>query len=100
MIDMNPKKKDALKELLDVMLSRFEILVERGFVTQNFVAKFYDDNNEITKFLRHNRSIVGDILTIKMKKRPTKDELISQGIVPKNDWVYYEERQTNSKKYL
>merc|ERR1719384_2613758 len=66
------------------MISRFEHLVERGFLAPHFLNKMVSDPNEILKFLRQNRAVVGDQLNRRLDPsiRPRPEQLEKKGIVP------------------
>eukprot|EP01084_Bolivina_argentea_P128138 226540_1 len=74
----------VLDELLRIMISRFEHLVERGFLAPHFLNKMINDPTEILKFLRQNRAVVGDQLNRRLNPsiRPSPSQLESKGIVP------------------
>lgn len=74
----------VLDELLHIMISRFEHLVERGFLAPHFLNKMVSDPNEILKFLRQNRAVVGDQLNRRLDPsiRPSPSQLEEKGIVP------------------
>ena len=76
-----------LDELLQIMLSRFEHLEERGFVAPYFVEKMKNDPQEILKFIRQNRAVVSDQLDRRLHPsiRPTIEHLQSMGIIMKSD---------------
>eukprot|EP01084_Bolivina_argentea_P195179 334900_1 len=81
---LKPTGNKVLDELLHIMITRFEHLVERGFLAPHFLNKMISDPNEILKFLRQNRAVVGDQLNRRLDPtiRPTPAQLESKGIVP------------------
>eukprot|EP01084_Bolivina_argentea_P198485 339861_1 len=75
----------VLDELIYIMISRFEHLVERGFLAPEFLHKMANDPDEILRFIRQNRAVVGDQLNRRLNPtiRPSPEKLEAQGIVPK-----------------
>eukprot|EP01083_Nonionella_stella_P123774 373164_1 len=67
------------------MISRFEHLVERGFLNPQFLGKIRSDPEEILRFIRQNRAVVGDQLNRRLNPsiRPTPEQLELKGIVPR-----------------
>eukprot|EP00484_Ammonia_sp_Unknown_P023766 CAMPEP_0197031498 /NCGR_PEP_ID=MMETSP1384-20130603/10487_1 /TAXON_ID=29189 /ORGANISM="Ammonia sp." /LENGTH=718 /DNA_ID=CAMNT_0042461031 /DNA_START=210 /DNA_END=2366 /DNA_ORIENTATION=+ len=74
----------VLDELLYIMITRFEHLVEKGFLAPHFLNKMVSDPNEILKFLRQNRAVVSDQLNRRLDPsiRPSPEQLEAKGIVP------------------
>ena len=79
-----------LDELLQIMVRRFEVLVDRGFLAPHFLSKMVSSPNEVIKFIRQNRSVVSDTLNKRLnkKQRPTRQQLEQQGIVPRGYFNY------------
>eukprot|EP01084_Bolivina_argentea_P241366 405224_1 len=80
----------ALDELLRIMVARFEVLVERGFVAAHFLSKMVQNPEEVLKFVRQNRSVVADTLNRRLNKklRPSPERLERMGIVPAGYFNY------------
>eukprot|EP01084_Bolivina_argentea_P128136 226538_1 len=74
-----------MNELVEIMISRFEHLVERGFLNPQFLGKIRSDPEEILRFIRQNRAVVGDQLNRRLNPsiRPTPEQLELKGIVPR-----------------
>ena len=88
----------VLDELLQIMINRFEDLVERGFLAPHFLQKMISDPKEILQFLRQNRAVVGEQLKRKLDPtlRATPQMLEQQGLVPQGylgiihkKYIYY-----------
>ena len=74
-----------MAELVRIMIARFEHLVERGFLNPEFLQRIRNDPQEILRFIRQNRAVVGDHLNRRLdpSMRPSPAKLEEQGIVPK-----------------
>jgi len=74
-----------MAELVRIMIARFEHLVDRGFLNPDFLTRIRNDPQEILRFIRQNRAVVGDQLNRRLdpSMRPTPAKLEEQGIVPK-----------------
>ena len=71
-----------MNELVDIMIARFEHLVERGFLNPSFLTKIRNDPKEILRFIRQNRAVVGDQLNRRLDPtiRPKPEQLERMGI--------------------
>eukprot|EP01084_Bolivina_argentea_P004628 8799_1 len=89
----------VLDELLHIMVSRFEVLVERGFLAPHFLNKMVESPNEVLKFIRQNRAVVADTLNKRLNRtqRPTREDLERRGIVPRGYFNYGHEMAMKTK---
>ena len=83
--NLAPTDNPVLDELLQIMVHRFELLVERGFLAPHFLSKMMESPSEVIKFIRQNRAVVADTLNKRLnpKQRPTPQQLEERGIVPR-----------------
>eukprot|EP00484_Ammonia_sp_Unknown_P030380 CAMPEP_0197035078 /NCGR_PEP_ID=MMETSP1384-20130603/12965_1 /TAXON_ID=29189 /ORGANISM="Ammonia sp." /LENGTH=923 /DNA_ID=CAMNT_0042465089 /DNA_START=39 /DNA_END=2810 /DNA_ORIENTATION=+ len=74
-----------IQELIQIMLDRFETLVEKGFLNADFLNRVRNDPEEILRFIRQNRAVVGDQLNRRLDPsiRPKREQLEQLGIVPR-----------------
>ena len=79
---LNQNGNPVLNELIQIMIRRYEILVDRGFLAPHFLAKMAGCPSEVIKFIRQNRSAVGDTLMKRLhpRQRPTLRQLEEEGI--------------------
>jgi len=79
-----------LDEVLGTMVSRFETLVDRGFLAPHFLDKMTNDPSEVLKFLQQNRNVVADTLNRRLapNQRPTPQQLEARGIIPHGYFEY------------
>eukprot|EP01083_Nonionella_stella_P250293 864572_1 len=89
----------VLDELLRIMVGRFEVLVERGFLAPHFLSKMVQNPEEVLKFIRQNRSVVADTLNKRLnkKQRPSPEQLERMGIVPAGYFNYGYDIATKAK---
>ena len=76
-----------LNELFDIMMARFEHLVERGFLNPSFLTNIRNDPSEVLRFIRQNRAVVGDQLNKRLHPdfRPTRETLERKGIMKRRE---------------
>eukprot|EP01084_Bolivina_argentea_P176843 305955_1 len=88
-----------MDELIQIMIARFEHLVDSGFLNPQFLGKIKNDPQEMLNFIRKNREVVGDQLNRRLNPniRPTPQQLVQQGIVPKGYFTHGHEKAMTRK---
>eukprot|EP00486_Rosalina_sp_Unknown_P012865 CAMPEP_0201578228 /NCGR_PEP_ID=MMETSP0190_2-20130828/25021_1 /ASSEMBLY_ACC=CAM_ASM_000263 /TAXON_ID=37353 /ORGANISM="Rosalina sp." /LENGTH=174 /DNA_ID=CAMNT_0048011181 /DNA_START=38 /DNA_END=559 /DNA_ORIENTATION=+ len=90
-----------MNELVNIMIRRFEHLVERGFLNPSFLTKIKTDPQEILRFIRQNRAVVGDQLNRRLDPtiRPKPEQLERLGIVPRGYFKAGQHAQAMKRKH-
>jgi len=89
----------VLDELLQIMVHRFELLVDRGFLAPHFLSKMVESPHEVIKFIRQNRAVVADTLNKRLhpRQRPSPRQLEERGIVPRGYFEHGHDLAMRSK---